>query len=41
MDFWKSAQLQCEDTEDSGNAASILQKRNSSEELGAWELDFS
>lgn len=32
----KSAHLQFQDTDDSGNAASILQKRAPSEELGAW-----
>lgn len=33
----KSAQLQCPDTEVSGNAAFILQKGTSSEELGIWD----
>lgn len=34
----KSAQLQCQDTGDSGNAAPILQKGTSSEEQSVWEL---
>lgn len=38
MDFWTPAQLQCQDTEGSGDAASILQKKTSSEELGVWDL---
>lgn len=33
----KSAHLQFQDTDDSGNAASILQKTTPSEELGVWD----
>lgn len=34
----KSAHLQFQDTDDSGNAASILQKRAPSEELDIWDF---